>query len=203
MIDSDGRSTSWLEHPSFFPGVVSTLIVGHAFDLVGTYAYQPNFEHEVNPIYITLKPYGLTLSWPKVIAAKTVYCVLTVCALVFALRKRRRYYPDSTGSFRESFTHFLYGRPITWSETLYRSPKSFVPTLLFVFIAISFSGFYGAYLGYDNLAAKYGWPSLGGFYIGRYWIDYCNLFILPASVVFTVVLLWDDIRFSQCSSNSG
>src|SRR5262245_19873290 len=148
VSDRPHSSTSWLDRRFFFPVVAIVLFFGHAFDLVGTYVYQPKFEHEVNPIYLSLKPYGLTLNWPMVIAGKAIFFVLTVVGLWVFLRRRRRYYPSEASTFREMFSYFLYGRSISWIEMLYRWPYSLTPTLLFVLASMSFAGPYYACLGY-------------------------------------------------------
>jgi hypothetical protein len=162
---------SWLSHSTLFPVAVAVLVAGNAFDLIGTYVYQPDFQHENNPIHALLRRHGYSPGWPEAIVAKLLVCV--ICAIGFRqfLYKRREYYLGSRASFREFITQFFYGRRLPWLETFYRVPR-FLPTLLFCLAICSLAGPYFAFLGYDNLAAQYGWPTLSGFWVGSTWVDY-------------------------------
>src|ERR1700730_2907070 len=91
---------SWFDRPWFFPVVVTSFVAGNAFDLFGTYVYQPHFEHEANPLYITLQPYGLRLNWPMVIVGKALICVVAAYGLSLFLKSRRRFYPERPSTFR-------------------------------------------------------------------------------------------------------
>ncbi|MBI5801877.1 MAG: hypothetical protein HZA92_14295 [Verrucomicrobia bacterium] len=155
----------------FFSLVVVSLVAGNTFDLVGTFVYQPDFQHEANFIYVFLKRHGYSPGWPEVIAAKLGVCVIFVIGLHQFLRRRRDYYCPSPVTFREFITQFFYGRPMTWFQTFYSIPR-FLPTLLCCAVVCSLGGPYYAYCGYDNLAAEYGWRILGGFWVGWLWIDY-------------------------------
>ena len=119
---------SWFDRPWFYPAAIASFVAGNAFDLVGTYVYQPHFEHESNPIYLTLQPYGLRLSWPMVIAGKAIVCLLCAYGLHLFLILRRRYYPQHRGTFRELITHFIYGRPLVWIESCFKLPRSLAPS---------------------------------------------------------------------------
>jgi len=155
----------------FFPIVVVSLVAGNAFDLIGTYVHQRDLQHEGNPIYSFLRRHGYSPGWPEVITAKLGVCVICAIGLRQFLRRRRDYYRPPPAPFREFITHFYYGRPLGWFQTFYRLPR-FLPTLLGFFAILSVAGPYYAFLGYDNLAAEYGWPSLGGFWVGSLWVDY-------------------------------
>jgi len=185
---------SWLDRPWFYPIVVATFILGNAFDLFGTYIYQPDFEYEVNPLYVALKPYGLRLNWPLVIAGKILICALAAAGLFLFLRLRRRYYPAQPTTFRAFATHFLYGRPLAWTECNYRLPYSATPAVLTLLAIWCLSGPYLAYLGYGNLASKYGWWQLPGFSVGPYWVEWILIIWVPLSFAFLFWLLWDDVQ---------
>jgi hypothetical protein len=101
-------SRSSLSKAWFFPFVVTALFAGHAFDLIGTYGYQPNFEYESNPIFRIARRLGYTPSWPTVILIKTGICVVCAIGLRQFLGERRRYYRAPPTSFRQFITHFLY-----------------------------------------------------------------------------------------------
>jgi len=186
--------TSWLDRPWFYPIVVASFILGNAIDLFGTYLHQPNFEHEANWLYVTLKPYGLRLNWLLVIAGKTLICVLAPAGLLLFLRLRRRYYPAQRTTFRAFATHFLYGRPLGWTECNDRLPHSATPAVLTLLAIWCLGGPYLAYLGYGNLASKYGWRQLPGFSIGPYWIEWILIIWVPLSIAFLFWLLWDDFQ---------
>jgi hypothetical protein len=127
----------------FFPLVVASLVAGNAFDLIGTYVYQPHFQHENNPIHTLLRRHGYSPGWAAVIAAKLGVCIVFAIGLRQFLRKRRDYYRSPPASFREFITQFFYGRPLGWLQTCYRIPR-FLPTLLFCFAMMSLAGPYYA-----------------------------------------------------------
>jgi hypothetical protein len=186
-------SNSWLSRPLFFPVVVASLLAGNAIDLIGTYVHQPEFQHEGNVIYGLLKSRGYSPGWPVVIAAKSAVCVIGAIGLHRFLRKRRTYYRHPSATFREFITQVFYGRPLTWFETFYRIPR-FVPTVLGCFAVFSVGGPYFAYLGYENLAGEYGWPTLGGFWIGSLWIDYGVIIWVFSAITWLVWDMWRDYR---------
>lgn len=185
---------SWFDRPWFFPAVMAVFIAGNAFDLIGTYIYQPDFEFEANPLYLLLKPYGLRLNWPGVIAGKVAVCMLCGLGLAWFLGRRRRYYPRWPASFREFFTHYFYGRPLGWVESCFKLPWSLVPSLLAVAPVLALAGPYYAYLGYQNLASKYGWWQPGGFWYGRFWWDYGFFIGFAFAMASFCWLLWQDFR---------
>ena len=185
---------SWFDRPWFFPTVIAALIVGGAFDLFGTFIYQPDFEHEANPISLTLRPYGLRLNWPMVIVGKALVCIVCACGLRLFLKRRRHYYPPHGGNFRESITYFFYGRSLGWFESLYRWPRSLTPAALSILAIWSLGGPYFTYLGYGNLASKYGWWQLGGIWVGRYWIDWSLPLWLSVECSFLFWQLWRDFQ---------
>ncbi len=188
---------SWFDRSWFFPAVIASFVAGNAFDLFGTYLYQPDFEHESNPLYILLKPYGLKLNWPAVIAGKAGVCVICALGLALFLERRRRYYPERPATFRELMTHFFYGRPLGWIESCFKLPRTWTPTLLVIAPIASLGGPYYAYLGYGNLASKYGWWQLGGFWSGRFWWDYGLFVFLTIVIIGFVWLLWQDFQAEQ------
>ena len=194
---------SYFDRPWFYPAAIAILVAGHAFDLFGTYVYQPHFEHEVNPIYLTLRPYGLTLNWPMVLTGKTLICLLSAWGLYLFLRRQRLYYPRYPATFRELITHFIYGRPLGWIESGFRLPRSVVPTVLTLLAAEALSGPYLAYLGYGNLASKYGWWQPGGFWAGRYWIDWAVLIWVPLVFSGLGSQLWRDFQDAGASGITG
>jgi hypothetical protein len=185
---------SWFDRPWFFPAMIASLVAGNAFDLFGTYVSQPNFEQEANPFYVLLKPYGLRLNWPAVIAGKVIFCGLCALGLALFLGRRRRYYPERPASFRVLMTQFFYGRPLSWFETCYKWPRSLVPSLLAAAPLVGLAGPYYAYLGYGNLASKYGWWQLGGFWYGRFWWDYGLFVFFPIAITLFCWLLWRDFH---------
>jgi hypothetical protein len=176
------------------------LVAGHALDLIGTRIAQPQFEHEGNPIYLTLRPYGLRLNWPLVIACKATLCLVAAVGLRAFLVRRRRYYPERVDSVRELVTSFIYGRPLSWLETLYKLPRSVTPSVLTVLAWCALSGPYYAYVGYDNVASLYGWPQLGGFWVGRYWIDWGGLVWMAVLVPWFCWQLWRDFRIKSSTT---
>jgi len=184
---------SWLSRSKFFPIAVASLVGGSALDLIGTYVYQPDFQYENNPIYAFLRQHGYSPGWPEVIAAKLGVCVIFAIGLRQFLRKRRDYYRPRPSSFREFTTHFFFGRPLPWLQTFYRIPR-FLPTLIYFVAVCSLSGPYCAFLGYDNLAGKYGWRSLGGFWLGSTWIHYG---VIIWAVLASAWLCWDMWRDYQ------
>jgi hypothetical protein len=188
---------SWFDHPWFFPAVIASYAAGNAFDLFGTYLNQPNFEYEANHLYVLLKPYGLRLNWPAVIAGKAIICGLCALGLALFLGRRRRYYPERPATFRELITHFFYGRPLGWIESCYKWPRSLTPSLLAIAAVVCLAGPYYAYLGYGNLASKYGWWQLGGFWSGRFWWDYGLFVFYPIAIAGFFRLLWLDFREKQ------
>jgi ABC-type Fe3+-siderophore transport system permease subunit len=185
---------SWFDRPWFFPSVIAGFVAGNVFDLFGTYVYQPDFEQEVNPLYILLKPYGLRLNWPGVIAGKAIVCGLCALGLALFLGRRRRYYPEHPASFRVLMTQYFYGRPLGWIESCYKLPRSWIPTLLAAAAVSSLAGPYYAYLGYANLASKYGWWQLGGFWYGRFWWNYGLFIAMTLAIVAFCWLLWRDFQ---------
>jgi hypothetical protein len=185
---------SWFDRPWFFPVVMASLVAGNAFDLFGTYVYQPDFEQEANHLYTLLKPYGLRLNWPMVIAGKAIFCGLCGLGLALFLKRRRRYYPERPATFRVLMTQFFYGRPLGWIESFFKLPKSWLPGLLGVSVVVSLTGPYYAYLGYANLASEYGWWRLGGFWYGRFWWDYGIFIALTLATATFCWLLWRDFQ---------
>lgn len=184
---------SLLSRPMFFPIVVASFVAGNALDLIGTYVHQPDFQSEANLIYSFLKGHGYSPGWPEVITAKLVMCVICATGLRQFLRRRRDFYCSPAATFREFITHFFYGRTLLWLQTLYRIPR-FLPTLLGLFAVWSVGGPYYAYLGYDNLAAEYGWRSLGGNWVGSVWIDHGLILWAILGSVWLCWDLWRDYR---------
>ena len=84
-----------LAQPWFYPTVIVSFMIGNALDLVGTYISQPNFEHEGNWLYVTLKPYGLRLTWPLVILGKVLVSVFVAAFLALFLKTRQQYFITS------------------------------------------------------------------------------------------------------------
>ncbi len=177
----------------FFPIVVASLVAGNAFDLIGTYVHQPDLQHEGNPIHAFFRRHGYSPGWPEVIGAKVGVCIICTIGLRQFLRKRRDYYRSPPASFREFITQFFYGRPLGWFQTFYRIPR-LLPTLLGCFAIWSVAGPYYAFLGYDNLAAQYGWPSLSGFSVGSLWVDYGVLIWVILACAWLCWDMWRDYR---------
>ncbi|MFN9719688.1 MAG: hypothetical protein ACK58L_13390 [Planctomycetota bacterium] len=192
---------SVLEQSWFYLAVIFSFAAGHCIDLLGTWLYQPDFEHEVNPLYLTLKPYGVRPTWTVVICGKVLTVLLAVISVYYFRSYRRACYPDSGGDFRSFTTHFFYGRVLTWKEALWRIPLV-RPTLLMILMSWSLGGPYYAWLGYENLAYKYGWWTLGGFWIGSYWFTW-GLFICVATVLpMCLLLLFRDYQFTPSLTTS-
>ncbi len=190
------QRSCWLTWPPFFLFTVTTLFIGHAFDLWGTYVAQPNFENEANWIYTFLKPYGFVLTWPLVIATKLVWCVAVSIGLIVFLTHRRKYYPIQAESFREFITHYFYGRSLTWFETTFKLPR-FAPVGLFLFAFAAISGPYFIFLGYDNLAVQDDLWRFGGIWLGRYWLDWSGIYWTMAATGIVFWLLWRDFLCSR------
>lgn len=182
-----------LAQPWFYPTVMITFVIGNAFDLIGTYISQPNFEYEGNWIYVTLKPYGLRLTWPLVIFGKTLLSVVVAAILAVFLKTRQQYYPSAGGSFREFFTHFFYARTLSWWQTNYTLPR-IKPVFLYAFFYLSLAGAYFAVLGYENLAGKYSWWWLGGVWLGKYWLGWSVVAQFLLTIPLSFWLLFDDYR---------
>jgi hypothetical protein len=193
---------SWLDRSWFFPVVIASLVAGHAFDLLGTYLYQPDFAHESNHLYTLLKPYGLRLNWPLVIAGKAVFCGLWALGLALFLKRRRQYYPKRPATFRVLMTQFFYGRPLGWFENFFKLPRSWTPGLLGISVIVCLGGPYYAYLGYANLASKYDWWRLGGFWYGRFWWDHGLFIALALDIALFCWLLWRDFQAEDLSDVS-
>lgn len=187
-------NSSWLDRPWFFPVAVGSALVGHAFDLMGTYQYQPHFEHEANPLYVALQPYGFRLTWPLVIAAKLVVWLVGAVGLALFLRRRRAAYPPPPATFREFLTGYFYGRPLTWAESFYKFPRSLGPAVWATLALFCLSGPLYLYFGYGNLAARYRWWHPGGFQVGRYWFDWGFVAWAVVAIPAFGWLLWRDYR---------
>jgi hypothetical protein len=185
---------SWFSRSLFYPAVLSSFVAGNAIDLVGTYVYQPHFEHEANHLYVLLQPYGLRLTWPMVITGKVIVCLACAGGLRLFLIRRRRYYPEQSATFREFLTTFIFGRPLGWIESCFKLPRSLEPSFVAVAAVWSFGGPYFAYLGYGNLASHYGWWQLGGFWAGRFWVDWSTIIWLVIAIAIICWQLWRDFQ---------
>ena len=182
-----------LAKPWFYPTVLITFVIGNALDLIGTYVSQPNFENEANWIYVTLKPYGLRLTWPLVVTGKILLSVFVAAILAVFLKTRQQYYPSAGGGFREFFTHFFYTRSLSWWQTNYTIPR-IKPVFLYAFFYLSLGGAYFAVLGYENLAVKYSWWWWGGVWLGNYWLGWSIVAYALLAIPLSLWLLFEDYR---------
>lgn len=182
-----------LAQPWFYPTVIVSFMIGNALDLVGTYISQPNFEHEGNWLYVTLKPYGLRLTWPLVILGKVLVSVFVAAFLALFLKTRQQYYPRPGVSFREFVTNFFYARTLSWWQMNYKIPR-IKPALLWAIFSLSLGGIYYAVLGYENLAVKYHWWWLEGFWLGKYWLGWSSLAYVLLAIPLSLWLLFDDYQ---------
>lgn len=177
--------SSFLASPKFFSFAIVFLVAGHAFDLLGTYLAQPNFEVENNVLYRWLVTNDYKPGWPEVIMAKTVFCLFFGWTLRLFLIRRRAYYPPPGANLREFLTTFFYNRSLPWMQTLYSFPRDWRPTLLFCGAVIALSGLYPLYLGYSNLAWKYGWWRMSNDYV-------VGISVATCAVAWLIRELWRD-----------
>lgn len=192
----DRAGQSLLSHPWFFPVVALLLALGNACDLLGTYAAQPHFEDEANPLYGALLARGYDFGWPGAILGKTLFCLVILWVLRVFLARRRSYYPPPGMGGRAFWTHFLYKRSLTWAQTLYRLPRDWRPMLLFAGSVVALGGPYYAFLGYTNWATKYGWWRPAGFWLGGVWIESAIFVWLAVAIGVLCGLVWQDYRLS-------
>jgi hypothetical protein len=129
-----------------------------------------------------------------VITGKVIVCLLWASGLRLFLSRRRRYYPRHPATFRELIAHFFYGRPLGWIESWYKLPRSVAPSAMTLGAVLSLGGPYFAYLGYQNLAAKYGWWQLGGIWAGRYWLDWGLVVWMSLAIIWFCWQLWPDFQ---------
>ena len=188
---------SWFSHSKFYPVVIGSFAVGIAADLIGTYVFQPWFEHEGNPFYHIATGLGITVTWPRVIAAKVIEFLVCALGLLIFLRHRRTLYPRPPATFSEVIIHLFYGRRLSGLQIFCRLPR-LVPTLSVVLAAWSLQGPYYAYLGYENLfGGKYGWPTLGGTFIGPMWMPHAAVIWFGFVVTLFPWAIWQDYRHAH------
>ena len=166
----------------------------HAFDLLGTYLYQPDFEHEVNPIYRFLVSRGIDVGWREAILGKTMFTLVTGLMLWYFVKRRKRYYPASGSDFRVFITTYVYGRPLSWLQSLYCLPNKWGGFLLYPCGMMPFLSLYMFYLGYGNMAAKYGWPDIPSLRVGYDWLDLTMIVFASAVVLVPGWQMWIEYR---------
>lgn len=180
-------SKSW-----FFSVAVVTIVAAHMFDLLGTYKYQPNFEHEVNPVYNFLVDRGYEVGWPQAFAGKSIVIIGTVLMLRAFVRGRSRYYPEPGQDCRVFITTFVFGRPLSWVKTLYCLPTKWGGFWMLLCGTFVFATPYMFVFGYNNLAGEYGWLYVGYPLMGSHWLDLILILYAVAVLFFTVRQLWVD-----------
>ncbi len=185
---------SLLANPLFFPAAIVTLIIGNACDLIGTYIAQPHFEDEANLVHNFLLSHGYYLGWPGAIFGKTLTCLLFAWGLRLFLTYRRQYYPSSRVSKAKFFSTYLYGRPLNFVQQLYSLPHNYRAALYFIGAVCGLSGPYFFYLGYENLAATYGWWHLPFFQLGQNWIDSAAIVSVILLVFWLRQQIWNDYQ---------
>jgi hypothetical protein len=186
------RVRSLLSHPLFLPLVGAIFVVGQLADLLGTYVAQPHLEHEGNWLVMGLKSMGVHVGFQSAIIAKSVICALGIACLEFFAQKCRKYYPQRrlTGS---AFVHyFIYGRTPDEPKGDPKSSRD-VRALLVLFAGFwALSGPLYMYMGYDNLAAHYGWLRAPGFFIGGVYSTWADVFLMLTTLGGLLFLLEGD-----------
>lgn len=181
------RTKSVLSHPLFLPLVGVVFVLGQLTDLLGTYVAQPHFEHEGNWLIASLSSAGVHVGWQSAILGKSIICALGIACLEFFAQNCRKFYPPHrlTGS---ELIHYLVHGEQDPSEP--NGSSRDVRALLVLFAGFwALSGPIYLYMGYDNLAAHFGWLRFPGFYIGgvyQTWGDFILLLSTLGGLLFLV-----------------
>ena len=185
----------------FFAASVAVMAASHAFDLFGTYLYQPNFEHEVNPFYRFLDSRGFDVGWREAILGKTLFTLVTGLMLWDFVKRRKKYFPPPGSDFVAFNMMFMFGRTFRGLEYIYALPKRLGGSWLYLCGTLPFLSIYTFALGYDNIAAKYGWPEVPSVRLGYDWLDLT--LVLFAVAVFCVPAwqLWAEYRLETPSTD--
>lgn len=172
------RPRSVLYHPLFLPFVGSVFVLGQLCDLLGTYIAQPHLEHEGNWMVMAVRSMGIHVDFTAAVIAKSIICGLGIAALEFFANECRKYYPSTRMHGSDLVQYFVYGQSGRQREDGV-SPSRDVRALLVLFAGFwALSGPLYMYMGYDNLAAHFGWFRASGFYIGAVYSTWADFFFM-------------------------
>ena len=186
------RTSSVLSHPAFLPMVGVIFVLGQLTDLLGTYVAQPHFEHEGNWLISALTSAGVHVGWNSAILGKSIVCALGIACLEFFAQHCRKFYPVHRMSGSELLHYFVHGESQNAKAENVQMSRD-VRALLVLFAGFwALSGPIYLYMGYDNLAAHFGWLRFSGFYIGGVYQTWGDVILLLSTMVTMMFLIEGD-----------